>query len=96
MRLEFDPAKDEINRTKHGLSLQLAARFEWDTALEREDDRFDYGEVRFVALGLIDAGLYVMVFTEGSDDDAVRVISLRSAEKHEQRYYYENVRPEGS
>ena len=90
-KIEFDPAKDEINRAKHGISLQAAMDFDWDTALEREDDRFDYGEVRFVAIGLIDARLYVMVFTEGSDDDFVRVISLRPAEKHETRYYYGQV-----
>ena len=67
--------------------MQEAERFDWDTALEREDDRFDYGEVRFVAIGLVDARLCVMVFTEGTDDDAVRVISLRPAEKHEKRFY---------
>ena len=91
MKIEFDPAKDEINRTNHGISLRSAMDFEWDTALEREDDRFDYDEVRFVAIGLIEARLYVMVFTEGSDDNAVRVISLRPAEKHETRYYYGRV-----
>lgn len=53
MRIEFDPAKDAHNEAKHGVSLQAAERFEWDTALERVDDRFDYGEVRFVAIGLI-------------------------------------------
>jgi uncharacterized protein len=47
--------------------------------------------VRFVAVGLIDARLYVMIFTEGSDDDAVRIISLRLAEKHEMRFYYGQV-----
>ena len=87
VRVEFDPAKDAINRAKHGISLESASRFDWDTAFEREDDRFDYGEVRFVAIGLIEARLHVMVFTEGSADDAVRVISLRSAEKHEKRFY---------
>jgi uncharacterized protein len=91
MRIEFDPAKDEINRAKHVVSLAQANGFDWDTALEREDDRFDYGELRFVAIGLIDARLHVMVFTEGSDDDAVRIISLRPAEKHEMRYYYGQV-----
>ena len=91
MKVEFDPAKDEINRSKHGISLQAAVRFDWHTAFEREDDRFDYGEVRFVAIGLIDAGLYVMVFTEGSDDNSVRIISLRPAEKHEARFYYGQV-----
>ena len=87
MRVEYDRAKDDVNRAKHGISLQAATGFNWDTALEREDDRFDYGEARFVAIGLIGARLHVMVFTEGSDDDAVRIISLRPAEKHEARFY---------
>lgn len=91
MKIEFDPAKDELNQTKHGVSLQAASGFDWDTALEREDNRFDYGEVRFVAIGLIDARLYVVIFTEGHDDDTVRVISLGSAEKHEVRFYYDQI-----
>ncbi|MBX9896802.1 MAG: BrnT family toxin [Qipengyuania sp.] len=91
MRVEFDPAKDEINWAKHGVSLQAATMFDWDTALEREDDRFDYGEIRFVAIGQIDGRLHVMVFTEGSDDNAVRVIGLRRAEKHETRFYHGKV-----
>ena len=91
MKIQFDPAKDDVNRAKHGISLQAAASFDWDTALEREDDRFDYGEVRFVAIGLIDARLYVMVFTEGANDDTVRIISLRPAEKHETRFYHGQV-----
>jgi uncharacterized protein len=91
VRIEYDPAKDEINRAKHGVSLAEASGFDWGTALEREDDRFDYGELRFVAIGLIEARLYVMVFTEGSDDDTIRAISLRPAEKHEMRYYYGQI-----
>jgi uncharacterized protein len=91
VKIEFDPAKDEVNRAKHGVSLKAAISFDWDTALEREDDRFDYGEVRFVAIGLIDMRLFVIAFTEGSDDDAVRVISLRPAEKHETRFYYGQI-----
>ena len=91
MRIEFDPTKDAINRKKHGLSLEAAKRFDWDTALEREDDRFDYGETRFVAIGLIEGRLHVMVFTEGADEDTVRVISLRLAEKFEARYYYDQI-----
>ena len=94
MKVEFDPTKDEINRAKHGISLQAAIAFDWNSALEREDDRFDYGEVRFVGIGQIDSRLHVMVFTEGSQDDAVRVISLRLAEKHETRFYHDQIRSE--
>ncbi|RZF64292.1 BrnT family toxin [Sphingomonas populi] len=91
MEIEFDPAKDAANIAKHGVSLQAAIGFDWDTAFEREDDRFDYGEVRFVAIGLIGDRLHVLVFTEGSDDDSIRAISLRPAEKHEVRFYHGHV-----
>ena len=91
MKIEFDPVKDGINQAKHGVSLQAANGFDWDAALEREDERFDYGEVRFVAIGLIEARLHVMAFAEGSNEDTVRVISLRPAEKHEARFYYGQI-----
>ena len=91
VEIEFDPAKDIANVAKHGLSLRAGEGFDWETALEREDDRYDYGEVRFVALGLIGDRLHVLVFTEGSHEDAVRAISLRAAEKHEVRFYYDQV-----
>ena len=91
VEIEFDPAKDATNIAKHGVSLQAAEGFDWGTAFEREDDRFDYGEVRFVAMGLIDDRLHVLVFTEGSHENAVRAISLRPAEKHEVRFYHGQV-----
>jgi uncharacterized protein len=91
MGVEFDPAKDKANLARHGVSLRAAEHFEWETAFEREDDRFDYGEVRFVALGLLGDGVDVLVFTEGSHGDAIRAISLRPAEKHEARYYYDQI-----
>jgi uncharacterized protein len=91
VKIIFDPAKDETNRRKHGLSLQAARDFNWETALEREDDRFDYGETRFVAIGQIKNAIFVMAFCEGRNEDEIRVNSLRSAEKHEARYYYENI-----
>ncbi|SCX35898.1 BrnT family toxin [Agrobacterium rosae] len=91
MEIEFDPAKDAKNIAKHGVSLQAAENFDWDSAFEREDDRFDYEEVRFVALGMIGGRLHVLAFTEGSHDDAIRAISLRPAEKHEARFYHGQV-----
>jgi uncharacterized protein len=91
MEVEFDPAKDLANIAKHGVSLQAAAQFDWETAIEREDNRFDYGEVRFVALSLIGDRVHVLAFTEGSNDDAIRAISLRPAEKHEVRFYYDQI-----
>lgn len=93
VEIEFDPAKDAANVAKHGISLQAAEEFDWNAAIEREDDRFDYGETRFVALGLIGNRLYVLAFAEGSHEDAIRAISLRPAEKHEARFYHGHYRP---
>lgn len=86
MDIEFDPAKDEANIAKHGVSLALAEGFDLTTAKIELDDRFDYGEDRFVALGLIGADVFVLIFTPRA---VVRVISLRKANRRERESYYE-------
>lgn len=50
MRIEFDPAKDTENLAKHGVSLALASELDWEAALVWVDDRFEYGELRMIAL----------------------------------------------
>lgn len=50
MDIEFDPAKDKGNQTKHGVSLALAADLDWEAALVWVDDRFDNAELRMIAL----------------------------------------------
>jgi len=42
--IDFDPAKDEINRRKHGIYLARAIEIDLGTAVIRIDDRRDYGE----------------------------------------------------
>jgi uncharacterized DUF497 family protein len=46
---EFDPAKEEANLAKHGVSLTLAEVLFAGPHVSVQDDRFDYGEVREVA-----------------------------------------------
>ena len=50
MRIEFDPAKDAANQEKHGVSLALAGDLDWEAALVWVDDRFEYSEMRMIAL----------------------------------------------
>lgn len=87
MHIEFDPAKDEANREKHGLSLALAELFDLEAALLAVDERHDYNEERFVALGPLGDRLHVMVFTVR--DESIRVISLRKANRREVKKYDE-------
>ena len=60
--VEFDPAKDAANRDKHGLGLDAAARLEWNDGSETIDDRFDYGEIRYVRVADLDGRLHVCLF----------------------------------
>jgi uncharacterized DUF497 family protein len=81
----FDPGKDASNIAKHGISLARAEEMDMSAALIREDDRFDYGETRYIAFGDIDYALHCFVFTfRGSK---VRAISLRKANQKEIRRY---------
>ena len=77
MQITFDEAKDALNISKHSLSLSEAEKLEWDDALIWQDTRRDYGEVRMIALGVIGARLYCVVFV--NREDTRRIISLRKA-----------------
>jgi len=87
MDIEFDPAKDAANKAKHGISLAAAVEFDMDTALVALDVREDYGEDRWIAVGFMEAALHVLVFTER--DGHIRPISLRKAQKSEEKNYVE-------
>jgi len=39
MEIEFDKAKDRRNRAKHGLSLTVAIKLDWDSMVVQVDDR---------------------------------------------------------
>lgn len=88
MRFVWDHAKAEANLKKHGVSFVEAAKaFNDPFAIEFEDDRFDYGEPRYILIGAVQQVLIVVVHVE--QDETIRIISARQAEPNE-RYYYRN------
>ena len=89
MLIEFDPDKDKTNVAKHGVSLSLAGRLEWDAALVWWDDRFEYGESRMLALAPETNTLYYVAFVDRGE--VRRIISLRRAERREVKHYVENI-----
>jgi uncharacterized protein len=88
MQIEFDVAKDTLNKAAHGVSLALARELDWDAALVWIDDRFEYAELRMVALAPKTAILYFVAYVERGD--VCRVISLRRANRREVKHYVEN------
>ena len=86
MDYEWDEAKRRANIAKHGIDFALVEGFDFETALVTVDDRFDYGERREIALGLIGSRVHVLVFHRRGTA-AIRVISLRKANAREVKRY---------
>jgi uncharacterized DUF497 family protein len=87
MKIEFDPAKNQENIALGRPSFEMAREFDLDSALIVEDDRRDYGEVRYRAIGKMVDVVAVLVFTMRGE--IVRVISLRLANRKERKVYDE-------
>ena len=82
---EWDDDKNKANIARHRVAFDEAEQFAWEGALVASDDRQDYRESRFVAVGYVGHRLHVLAFTERGDK--VRVISLRKANKREVKRY---------
>lgn len=89
MEYRWDEAKRLTNLRKHGIDFaDVPAVFDGDI-LTVEDDRLDYGEQRFVTLGLLKGRIIAVVHTER--EDYTRIISARKATKYEQQTYFEQL-----
>ena len=89
MRIEFDPAKDSTNQTKHGVSLSLAEELDWEAALLWVDDRFENDELRMIALAPKTEILYYVAFVDRGE--VRRIISLRRANRREVKHYVQSI-----
>lgn len=81
MKIEFDPEKCKKNILERNLSFDEASDFDWETAIYTEDDRNQYPERRFIAIGYLGVRLHVICFTP--IDEGVRIISFRKANLRE-------------
>jgi uncharacterized DUF497 family protein len=89
LRFEWGEAKNCASKRKHGVSFEEAQTvFYDDWAILIEDDNPDDAEERFVLLGVSFALKTLVVchcFRE--DDDVIRIISARKADRSERRDY---------
>ena len=87
MKFEWNQDKNEYNLEKHGLDFEDASEVFQSPMLVAPDTRQDYGEDRWIGLGLLEYRVVVVVYTY-RDSDIVRVISMRKALRYE-RFQYE-------
>jgi uncharacterized DUF497 family protein len=91
IRFEWDPRKAAENLRKHGVAFTEAETvFEDDEALLLPDPDHSHGEERFLLLGASAIRhILVVVHCERSRGSAVRIISVRHADRDERTQYLE-------
>jgi uncharacterized DUF497 family protein len=89
-RFEWDEAKNRRNTRKHGLSFSTATSMFEHPHLVHVDTRQEYGEDRWIAVGLVGLVVCVVVYSDRVDEHGtrtIRIISARKATRREcQRY----------
>ncbi len=91
MRFEWDPAKRQTNLRRHGVDFRIVHRIFEGPVLERQDDRFDYGEIRWIAVGIVNGTELTVCYTDRGQRR--RIISARRANRHERNAYYQACFP---
>ena len=86
MKFDWDERKNQSNLAKHGFDFADACRIFNLPIVVELDEREDYGEERYVGIGLLDGRVVVVVYTE-PDEETVRIISLRKALSYERKRY---------
>ena len=88
---EWDETKSRANVAKHGVSFETASRIFEGPVLTKADARRDYGEVREISIGAVEATtILAVVHTDRSG--RTRIISARPAKRQERRRYEEALR----
>ena len=81
--------KRAANIKAHGIDFLDAASVFEGVTFTFEDDRFSYGEQRFVTLGMLAGTIVSVVHTENEYE--IRVISFRKATKRESQIYFNEI-----
>lgn len=90
MEFDWDEAKRKANLRDHGIDfVGIEAVFE-DETVTILDDRFDYGEQRYVTFGILEGRVVAIAHTE--TDELIRIISARKATRNEEKSYYKEIR----
>ena len=91
MNFDWDEVKRQNNLRKHGLDFHDAKEMFDYPMITELDTRYDYGEERWVGIGISKNRILVVVFTEDDETNRVRIISLRKALRYERKFYEESI-----
>jgi uncharacterized DUF497 family protein len=90
MKFEWDNTKNEVNIRKHKIDFEDVSQVFDNPMIIRVDDREEYGEERLIGTGILGNVIVVIVFKE-INGKAMRIISARKANKHEQKRFEQEI-----
>ena len=90
MTYEWDETKNRANIRKHGIDFMDIPSMFQHPMVTFLDQRMDYGEERWIGIGILKTIVAVVVFTEPKDG-TIRIISARKATTHEERIYRDEI-----
>ena len=91
MQFEWDKRKRQQNIRKHGFDFRDAWKVENFPMLVALDDREDYGEDRWIGIGILRTQVVIVVYTE-RNQNTFRIISIMKALTHERIRYEQLLR----
>lgn len=89
MEFEWDESKRQRVIEGRGVDFLDAMLIFAGPIVTKVDRRRDYGETRFISLGMVDETCYVVVHTRR--DDNIRIISAWLGGRRERQEYQENI-----
>jgi uncharacterized protein len=90
MQFEWDEKKRRANLAKHGIDFADLAPLFSGLTITVLDSRYDYGEFRFITLGILNGIVMTVAHTE--TDEVIRIISARKATRYEEESCFKKIR----
>jgi len=91
MKFEWDDEKNNENIRKHGIDFRDVVEMFNHPMLTQLDTRRDYGEDRWIGVGLVKNIVAVTVYLEWEDEETIRIISARKATRYESKEYHKRI-----
>ena len=91
MKFEWDEVKNKANIQKHSIDFNDIPELFEHPMLTLLDNRSDYGEDRWIGIGLLLGLVGVVIYTE-REGDIIRIISARKATRREVKNYADRIK----
>ncbi len=91
MKFEWDERKNTENIRKHGIDFRDVVEMFNCPMLACLDTRRDYGEDRWIGVGLLKNIVAVTLYLEWENEETIRIISARKATRNESKEYHKRI-----